>query len=289
MLFASWPAHNRGPRYLNNARRDRPKVFTRTARKSAYIRKTRVEFASLLLQRMRGRSIFPHTVSTTAEWQQGLTLVLPGIEAVGPFANAMVNALAGAVPGAVQIFYWGIPFPEGYVPNLMWLRRNRAKAAELAQLIQRYQKRYPGRPVHIVANSGGAGPAIFAIEYLPLDISIDGLVFLGGAISSNYDLRPALRRLNKGIFNCYSHRDWLVLGIGTSLFGTSDRRHHIACGCVGFKRPLTGDDPENLYAKLHQLKWQPSLIDDCGHWGTHGFSASEAFVRRHVAPWIAKP
>ncbi len=266
----------------------RTKSTHRVEQKWTHIRKARGEFVSLLLQRLRGRPFFRQSMVRAAELEQGLTLVLPGIEAAGPFADAMVNGLAGAVPGAVQIFYWGIPFPEGYLPNLMWLRRNRAKAAELAQVILRYQDRYPGRPVHILANSGGAGPAIFAVELLPLDRRIDGLVLLGGAISSTYDLREVLRRLDKGIFNFYSHRDWIVLGIGTSLFGTSDRKPHIACGCVGFKRPATIADPENLYAKLHQVKWKPGLIDDCGHWGTHGFSASERYVRQYVAPWIAK-
>ncbi len=255
-------------------------------RKWAYIRHMRQEFFRLLLERLWGKPFFQQSVVTTADLNEGLTVVLPGIEAAGPFAQGMVRGLAGAVPGAVRIFYWGIPFPEGYVPNLIWLNRNRAKAAELAQLIVTYQDQYPGRPVNIVANSGGAGPAIFAVEMLPPDRAIDGLVFLGGAISSCYDLRPALRRLRNGIFNFYSRRDWIVLGIGTTLFGTSDRKPHLSCGFVGFKRPEQLADPEYLYARLYQVKWQPSLIDDCGHWGTHGFSASEEFVRRHVAPWI---
>ena len=257
-------------------------------RKAAHIRQVRGEFFQLLVQRLCGRPFFRQSAANTAELEHGLTLILPGIEAAGPFAQAMVDGLLGAVPGAVRIFYWGIAFPEGYIPNLMSLRRNRTNAAELAQIIQRYQDQYPGRPVHIVANSGGAGPAIFAVELLPLNRGIDGLVFLGGAVSSSYDLRPALRRLRKGIYNFYSHRDWIVLGIGTCLFGTSDRKPHVSCGFVGFKRPAKLCDAENLYAKVHQDIWKPALLDECNHWGTHGFSASTRYIRRYVAPWIAR-
>ncbi len=256
--------------------------------KVAHIRQARGEFFRLLLERLYGRPFFRQSAAGTAELEHGLTLILPGIEAAGPFAQGMVDGLVGAVPGAVQIFYWGIPFPEGYIPNLIWLRRNRAKAAELARIIQCYQDQYPGRPVHIVANSGGAGPAIFAVEMLPPDRGIDGLVFLGGAISSTYDLRPALRRLHKGIYNFYSPRDWIVLGIGTCLFGTSDRKPQVSCGFVGFQPPAKLCDTENLYAKVHQDIWRPALVDDCNHWGTHGFSASTQYIRRYVAPWIAR-
>jgi hypothetical protein len=252
----------------------------------AYIRQTRREFANLLLGRVRGDSMFRQAALHAADLENGLTLILPGIEAVGPFANTMYNALSNTVPGAVQFFYWGIAFPEGYLPNLMWLRRNRAKAAELAQVILRYQDQYPGRPVHIVANSGGAGPALFAVELLPLDRGIEGIVFLSGAISSRYDLRPALRRLRKGIFNFYSHRDWLVLGVGTTLFGTSDRRPSVSCGYIGFQRPANIPGTDTLYDKLHQMAWTPELISECGHWGTHGCSTSEQYIRRYVAPWI---
>ena len=256
--------------------------------KAAHIRQARGEFFQLLLERLYGRPFFRQSAASTAELDHGLTLILPGIEAAGPFAQGMVDGLAGAIPGAVRIFYWGIAFPEGYIPNLIWLRRNRAKAAELAQIIHNYQDQYPGRPVHVVANSGGAGPAIFAVEMLPPNRGIDGLVFLGGAVSSTYDLRPALRRLHKGIYNFYSHRDWIVLGIGTCLFGTSDRKPHVSCGFVGFKRPANLVDTENLYAKVHQDIWRPTLVDDCNHWGTHGFSASTEYIHRYVAPWIAR-
>ena len=266
----------------------REKRSPQLRRKAADIRQGRDEFFRLLVERFYGRPFFRQSAVSTADLEHGLTLILPGIEAAGPYAQAMVDGLLGAVPGAVRIFYWGIAFPEGYFPNLMWLRRNRARAAELVQIIQSYQDQYPGRPVHVVANSGGAGPAIFAVEMLPPDRSIDGLVFLSGAVSSTYDLRPALRRLRKGIYNFYSHRDWIVLGIGTCLFGTSDRKPHVSCGFVGFKRPAKLCDTENLYAKVHQDIWTPALVDDCNHWGTHGFSACPEYIRRYVAPWIAR-
>ncbi len=287
MLNAPLPMkHGTDPRQKVGVAEAKALSISRMRQKITYIRQSRGEFFELILGRLRGKPFFRHTAVNSADLNFGLTLVLPGIEAAGPFANAMVKGLSGVIPGAVQMFYWGIPFPEGYLPNLMWLRRNRSKAAELTRIIMRYQDEYPGRPIHIIANSGGAGPALFAVESLPEDRSIDGLVLLSGAISNTYNLSTALRRLRKGLFNFYSHRDWLVLGLGTTLFGTCDRKPRMSCGFVGFKQP-TGLADAAPYTKLHQVPWNPSLIDDCGHWGTHSFSSSEQYIRRHVAPWIA--
>jgi hypothetical protein len=266
---------------------DWPALFLR---RLAITTRHRTEMARLIFSRIIGGDFFRHKPATAAFLEQGFTLVIPGVEAAGPFANGIRKGLIqGDVPGAVQHYFWGLPFPEGYFPNLMWIERTKAKGAELAAKIRSYQDRYPGRPIHLVANSGGAGPAIFALEMLPENRPIDGLVLLGGALSCDYDLRPALLRTRKGILNCYSHKDWMVLGFFTKLLGTSDRQFKEACGFVGFKIPanLNGDAP--LYSKLQQIAWTPELISQCDHWGTHSFSASESFVTRYVAPWIKSP
>lgn len=93
----------------------------------------------VLVSRIRGRGFFPAQTLSSAELDRGLTIILPGIEAAGPFPEDIREALsAGEVPGAKQIFYWGLPMPEGYLPNLMWLSRNKAKAAQLAGRITDY-------------------------------------------------------------------------------------------------------------------------------------------------------
>jgi pimeloyl-ACP methyl ester carboxylesterase len=192
----------------------------------------------------------------------------------------------GGVPGAMRVFDWGMPLPGGYLANLCRMDRSRRRAADLAQKIAEYQDAYPGRPVHIAAQSGGTGVAVFAAEALPAGRQIDGLILLNGALSPQYDLRPALRNCRRGIINSYSPRDTFVLGWGTRIFGTVDRKFCDASGRVGFKVPenLSAEDAAQ-YAKLTQVEWCPKFAETCHHWGGHLSSAREEYLARYIAPW----
>lgn len=247
-------------------------------------------FAGMLAMRLLGQPIMTQPMPSRAALAQGLTIILPGIEAAGPYVQDMRDGLVdGHVPGAIQIFYWGIAFPEGYFPNLLHLRRNRAKGAELARMIMRHQDEFPGSPIHLVANSGGVGPALFALETLPRDRAIDGLVVLAGAASNSYDLRPILHRTRKGILNSYSTRDYFILNLGTRIFGTADRKFSVSCGHSGFKIPATQNGDTELYGKLQQIGWSHAFGRECDWWGNHGTSTSREFMRCHIAPWVNAP
>ncbi len=256
-------------------------------------RRMRVAFALRLAffvtvgKRFTGQPIFVNQEPRASELSCGLAIVLPGIEAAGPFPQAICQGIRNSPwRGAVEIFYWGIPFPEGYFPNVIWLKRNQYQAAGLAQKIQDYQKAYPGRPVHLFGNSAGAGIALLAVERLPITSPIDSLVFLQGAVSPNHDLTIALDRVKKGILNCCSHRDWMVLALGTFIFGTIDRRHCVAAGCRGFHIPTQPEKRRLYMEKLVQKKWVPEWIDLYDHWGSHGSSTSHKFISQLVMPWL---
>lgn len=247
----------------------------------------RLRFVSLWMRRGLG-IVQPRTLDP-ALLPEGLTLVLPGIESESVFSYGMCDGLhEGGVPGAIRVFNWGLPFPGGYLSNLTRIDRNRRRAADIAAEICAYQDAHPGRPVHIVAQSGGAGLAIFAAECLPENRMIDGIVLLGGALSPTYNLARALRKTRKGILNSHSRKDRLILGIGTRLFGTIDRQFSKSCGCVGFSIPgnLTAEERELYDRKLTQLPWTPHMADTCHHWGGHLSSGGEVYLARHIAPWI---
>ncbi len=285
-VAASMPADNIVAGALEKSAR-LPPAFVRHFRASVRSQK---RLWAVLLDRLTGRGFFPTQVITAEDLKEGMTFILPGIEASGPYPEFIRDALSAAgMAGAKEIFYWGMPMPEGYLPNLMWLKRNKSKAAELCSRIMAYQDSYPGRPVHIVANSGGAGPAIFAIEMLPPERCVESLVLLGGAVSDQYDLRPVLRRTRRGVLNCHSQRDGGILGLGTLIFGTADRSHSWSCGFKGFRLPEHLADDEAAiadYSKLFQLAWHRGLIDECDHFGFHDFSTAPEFVRKYVAAWM---
>jgi len=247
----------------------------------------RLRFISLWVRRGLG-IVQPRTLDP-ALLPDGLTLVLPGIESESVFSYGMCDGLfEGGVKGAIRVFNWGLPFPGGYLSNLTRVDRNRRRAADIAREICAYQDAYPGRPVHLVAQSGGAGLAIFAAESMPHGRSIDGIVLLGGALSPTYNLARALANTRKGILNSHSIKDNLILGLGTRLFGTVDRKFTKSCGCVGFSIPenLTPAERDLYDRKLAQLAWDPCMADSCHHWGGHLSSGGEVYLAKYIAPWI---
>jgi pimeloyl-ACP methyl ester carboxylesterase len=247
----------------------------------------RLKFASLWIRRGLGL-VQPRTLDP-ALLPLGLTLVLPGIESESVFTYGMCDGLAdGGVQGQIRVFNWGLPFPGGYLANLTRIDRNRRRAKDIAQEIVNYQDAFPGRSVHLVAQSGGAGLAVFAAEAMPEGRLLDGIVLLGGAISPTYNLASALRKTKKGLLNSHSERDHFVLRWGTRLFGTTDRQFTPACGCVGFETPatLTPDERQLYQQKLRQLPWCEDMADQCQHWGGHLSSGGESFLANHIAPWI---
>ena len=242
-----------------------------------------LRFAVVLAGRLTGRGTMhqPESAADRATLMRGLTLILPGIEATGPCAEEMHAGLRdGHVPGAIELFYWGIPFPEGYLRNLIDRRRNQQQAVLLAERIRMHQDQFPHSPIHLVANSGGVGPALTAIKMLAPDRPIAGLVILAGAASYNYDLFPVLARCDKGVLSTYSCRDSFTLNLGTRIFGTADRIFAPSCGYQGFSF---------RHDKLRQIEWAPHYGRQCGWWGTHGTSTSREFIGRHIAPWITAP
>ena len=120
----------------------------------------------------------------------------------------------------------------------------------------------------LAGHSAGAGVALRALESLPADQQVDGLVLMAPAVSRTYDLTPALRRLRGRAHAFTSNRDTLVLAVGTSLFGTADGVHGEAAGHGGFVRPEAAD--RDAYSKLQTHRYSRArrrLGDSGSHMG----------------------
>lgn len=180
-------------------------------------------------------------------------------------------------PLATYFFDWHRGPRGEMLADLMCLRANRRAALRLARLIRRRSREYPHAPIHLVSYSGGTGLAVFAAEQLGRRARIDVLVLGASALSPRYPLAAALARVN----HCYaltSRRDWMLLGVGTTLFGTVDRRFRPAAGLVGFQQ-MRGIAADNFT----ELPWTPELCA-LGHAGHHVGSASVPFIRAHLVP-----
>jgi hypothetical protein len=94
----------------------------------------------------------------------------------------------------------------------------------------------------------------------------------------------------RGVKRAYaliSNRDRWILGAGTRLFGTMDRRYEDSAGLVGFARPsgVSAIDAE-AYSRIREIHWSPELRRD-GHAGGHTGWAHGPFLRRHLSALLA--
>jgi pimeloyl-ACP methyl ester carboxylesterase len=219
---------------------------------------------------------------------KGLALVLPGIEGRGPLNWGIVRGLRdGGYPGAVVLWDW----TTGLWPLLLFhLRgrwRNRRKAAALARLILAYQSDYPGKPVYLVGHSGGAALATWALEALPDGRAVTCVVMLGAAISATYSLGQALRNVQGTVWNYWSPHEFVLLGAGTTIFGTVDGRHAVSAGLRGFVMPETSDATvKELYrTRLRQRRHDQRMVRQFNLGGHFGWT-NRVFVAEEIAPLL---
>ena len=230
----------------------------------------------------------PERLCSPERYEHGVVFALPGIEGPGFWIRDIALGLdEGGVAEAIEVYDWTNDLPGGFIINLADLNRNRRRARQLAQRIIEYQNHYPGRPVHLVGHSGGAGVAVLTLEALPPGREIESAILLAPALSPACDLTVALRRARCGIYNLYSSRDVSLLRVGTSLLGPIDRKFGVAAGAVGFRMPDGLPEADRvLYAeRLRQVPWNPGM-KALGADGSHLGWASRKFAREYLAPII---
>lgn len=220
------------------------------------------------------------------EERKGITYYIGG---AGPIGNVgswdVPRGLAeGGYQGFVEVFTWQGMTHAGDQINLS---RNRAKAAELAAEIKRYRRRYPAQSVHIIALSAGTGIATFALEYLPEDVGVDRVIFLGCSLSSTYDLTRALRRVRGGLYCIHSQGDAILRNV-VWYTGTVDRSagDEGIAGLDGFQMPASkGPDTERQYQKVHNVPYRTDFAYS-GYEGEHTDATQKEFVRDFLAPVV---
>ncbi len=220
--------------------------------------------------------------------ERGLVMVYTGIEGRGPFNDSICDALADSgVPHAIELVDWTVGIPGAYLVNLRYEGRNRKVAEELAARIGNYRMRYPGRPVVLLGQSGGAAMAAWTAEAMPRREQVDGIIMLAAALSPEYMLDEALAHSREGIVNFHSRADVVFLWMGTAVWGTMDGRHGSSAGRVGFIR-AGGVVPDIYREKLFQVPWTSAMASG-GHWGGHISTSAGGFLRRFVAPLVTAP
>ena len=222
--------------------------------------------------------------------QHGLVVVLPGILGSGPLTRQIGWGLArGGVRSAIVVEDWTTGVPLFCVYDLRAIGRNRRKAAQIAHKVVAYQDRYPGRPVHLIGHSGGAGMAFFVAEALPEGRTLSGIVCLAAAADPERDLATVLSRTEKGVWNFHSRLDLVMLVAAASIVGTIDGVHTPGAGWCAFDVPDSTDPTtRRLYGeRLHQTRHTWDMVPH-GNPGTHYGWLATSFAEHWLAPIVCQ-
>ncbi len=225
---------------------------------------------------------FKPPAPTLHEEERGLVYMFPGIGGGAWYLDQAYRAFRDAgVDSAILIDEWETPFYNA-LGQLQDYPGNRQHAAKVAHVIAAYRQRQPTAPVDLVGYSAGGGVVVMVVEALPEDVHLRNVVLVQSAVSPTHDLTAVLGHIDGRLLNLYSSCDWLVLGWGTTTFGTVDRAHTESVGKIGFDLEHAVPDSQQR-AKVVQEPWQPGMIWT-GHLGGHAGILQYGWNRRRVAP-----
>jgi len=228
------------------------------------------------------QAISPPPSSSLAGTGHAHLLHLPGIGGDSPFDRWWISALRdGGAAQDVQLYDW--TGSDKWIGALQAYRRNHVEARKIADRIARQIRDDPTGKFILTAVSGGAGPAVWALEALPPDVQVDSVLLAAPALSPGYDLTAALRHVKGKVYAFTSPADVVILGAGTRLFGTMDGIKTEAAGLVGFRQPRTADPYQ--YRKLVMMPYDGAWLRFL-NFGDHSGAMSTLFARDFLAPLL---
>jgi len=166
--------------------------------------------------------------------------------------------------------------------NLRDRRQHARVGRELAARIAAAHRRQRDVRHVLIGHSTGAMVVLEALDALGTAI-VDQAWLLNAAVSRRYDLRPALAGTRR-LINIYSPFDWLVLNLGTRVFGTADGKRE---ACAGFG-PFVGGGCDD--GRLEQIAWDRRWTKT-GHYGGHLgplMPINRLFVRDVLGPMVVQ-
>lgn len=215
--------------------------------------------------------------------QDKLLWVFPGVGQGELGVRRATTAFRDAgYEGEIRVHDWAWPLSHLY--NLTAQQQNREDARHIARQLAARLRSQPDLVIDLVGYSGGGGVALMVVESLPDRSSVRNVILVQPAISPDYDLEPALRRITGKLVHYQSRVDWLVLGVGTSLAGTIDREFGPSSGFAGLELEKAVSDV-HLRRKVVELSWSTQDITT-GHIGAHFSAFGYGFNRKRIAAFL---
>ncbi len=207
-------------------------------------------------------------------------IYLPGMQGEAAGDRWIERGLIDAGAADTRIFDW----VESWWPlkNLRNRENHKRAAAKLAEKLRELVDDGEGKKHVLLGHSTGAMVILDLLEHFDEPV-VDLAWFLSAAVSRGYDLRPALGG-TKRLVNVYSPVDYVVLNLGTKLFGSADGEHE---ECAGHQ-PFNGPGRED--ARLEQIAYDPQWLK-AGHYGGHlgpMATVTGAYARDVLLPLICE-
>lgn len=237
-------------------------------------------------QRERTPAITSTSNEAPSASEKGLVIVADGVGGFNVCGLALARvAREAGLPLDVRVVRWGHGVGRWYA-DLSRTANHELQAERVAKTIRLHREAHPRAPVFLVGKSGGCAVLVKALERLS-GAEVERLILLAPALSPNYDLTRALNNVVREAVVFWSPLDVLILGVGTGLFGTSDRVRGWGAGLVGFRRPSSSAPPDRIeaYKKLRQVRWSPRM-SSTGYLGGHLGTDSPFFLKKYVLPLL---
>lgn len=155
----------------------------------------------------------------------------PGISGDVPHDHFFARGLIRGGVQEVHMVNWTTLLPGR---NLTDTALHEREARRLVERLRGFKATSPEARLILTGHSGGARIAVRAAELLEEGESlVEQVWLLAPALSPEYDFGAALERVPRLVALTSPH-DQLILGAGTTLFGTSDRHFGDAGGRIGF-------------------------------------------------------
>jgi pimeloyl-ACP methyl ester carboxylesterase len=200
--------------------------------------------------------------------------------------NLRETAASINAPLKVVTFVWSHGYKRILVDQTD-LPHSRCQGQHLAEIVLAYRKDHPEARIHLVGHSAGSLVVLAATEFLPPQ-TLDRIVLLAPAVSTEYDIRPALRCVRGSLEVHYSEHDWIYLGLCTHVVGCTDRRYCPAGGRVGFQLQIDCPADAALLPRLVQHPWQPEFRL-LGHEGGHYGAYQPEYLKAQILPVLLSP
>jgi hypothetical protein len=246
---------------------------------------------STLIKAMRqaatGRSTIDRRERERVVPGTGLVLLADGVGGLDLCGFGMKKALADTnSPLELHVINWCHGHGR-WLADLTDTANHRRFADSVAERAIAYRDRYPAAPIHLIGKSGGSAVIVKALESLPADF-VQNSVLLAPALASKYDLSQALRAVESKMYVYWSPFDVLILGLGTRVFGTVDRRKSFAAGLTSFQIPDESLEPDRAaaYSKLRQVRWRPEMAAT-GYLGGHIGPDNPGFLKKYIVPLLS--